>query len=197
MDLKIKLDERISKWALLKHPFYQAWEKGELPVDALRTYAREYGAFIRQMPTGWETLNDAETADEEREHTALWQDFAAGLNTEIGQAELPAAVTLVEKSSELFASPATALGALYAFEAQQPETAKTKLAGLRKHYSLPVGVEPYFEQHSANEHEAAKLLTSISALSAEDQAIALEACEQMSTALWNALTDIYYTHGQM
>lgn len=197
MDLKNKLNELISKWALLKHPFYQAWEKGELPVDALRTYAREYGAFIRQMPAGWETLNDTETANEEREHTALWQNFASGLNTSIGEAQLPAAVTLVETSANLFASPATALGALYAFEVQQPETAKTKLVGLRKHYSLPVTVEPYFEQHSANEHEAAKLLADISTLSAEDQAIALEACEQMSAALWNALTDIYDTHVKM
>jgi pyrroloquinoline-quinone synthase len=197
MDLKNKLNERISKSALLKHPFYQAWEKGELPVDALRTYAREYGAFIRLMPAGWETLNDTETANEEREHTALWEDFAAGLNTQIAQAELPAAVALVEKSGKLFASPATALGALYAFEAQQPETAKTKLAGLRKHYGLPISAEPYFEQHSANEHEAGKLLESISALSSEDQAIALEACEQMSVALWNALTDIYDTHVKM
>ncbi len=197
MDLKNKLDARISKWALLKHPFYQAWEMGDLPVDALRTYAREYGAFIRQMPAGWETLNDTETANEEREHTALWQDFAAGLNTEISEAGLPAAVALVEKSGKLFTSQATALGALYAFEAQQPETAKTKLAGLRKHYSLPITAEPYFKQHSANEHEAAKLLESISALSPEDQAVALEACEQMSAALWDALTDIYDTHVKM
>ncbi|MEX1071282.1 MAG: iron-containing redox enzyme family protein [Anaerolineales bacterium] len=197
MDLKNKLNERISKWALLQHPLYQAWEKGELPVEALQTYAREYGAFIRLMPAGWESLRDNETANEEREHAALWRDFAAGLNTEISDAKLPAVAALVEISAKLFAGPATALGALYAFEAQQPETAKTKLAGLRKHYSLPASVEPYFEKHSANEHEAAKLLDRILVLTAEDQAIALEACEQMSAALWNALTDIYDTHVKM
>lgn len=197
MDLKNQFDGRIAGKALLQHPFYKAWEAGELPVDALRTYAREYGAFIRSMPVGWETLNDNETANEEREHAELWQDFAEGLETQIGTAELPGTAALVAASGKLFARRATALGALYAFEAQQPATAKSKLEGLRKHYSLPVSTEPYFEVHSANEHEAAKLLDQISSLSAADQAEALAACEQMSAALWDALTDIYDTHCKM
>jgi pyrroloquinoline-quinone synthase len=194
MDLKNQLNERISRKALLQHPFYQAWEAGELPLEALQTYAREYGAFIRLMPQGWTTLADGETAQEEQEHAELWQDFAAGLQTEIAAAQLPAVAELVKSSEALFSQPTTALGALYAFEAQQPETAKSKLEGLRKHYSLPVSVEPYFEQHSNNQHEAAKLLERINALPASEQAIALEACEQMSAALWNALSDIHNTH---
>ncbi|UYN89548.1 MAG: iron-containing redox enzyme family protein [Anaerolineales bacterium] len=197
MTLQEQLNQRIEKKALLKHPFYQAWESGELPVDALRTYAREYGAFIATMPAGWETLNDAETAQEEREHAELWQDFAAGLETEVGAAELPAVSKLVADSAALFAKPATALGALYAFEAQQPDTAKSKLDGLRAHYSLPANTEPYFEVHSANHHEAAKLLTAINGLNSEEQAEALAACEQMSAALWDALTDIYDKHCAM
>lgn len=197
MELKAQLNERIEKHALLKHPFYQAWEAGQLPVDALRSYAREYGAFIATMPKGWETLNDAETAAEEREHAELWQHFADGLQTRIGVAELPAVASLVETSAALFAQPETALGALYAFEAQQPATAKSKLTGLRAHYSLPASVEPYFEVHSANEHEAAKLLAAMGGLNAKQQATALEACEQMSAALWDALTDIYNKHCSM
>jgi pyrroloquinoline-quinone synthase len=197
MDLQTQLNQRIEKHALLKHPFYQAWESGELPVDALRTYAREYGAFIATMPKGWETLSDAETAGEEREHAELWQSFAAGLSTQIGSAELPAVSKLVETSAALFAQPETALGALYAFEQQQPATAKSKLDGLRTHYSLPASVEPYFEVHSANEHEAAKLLAAMGGLTVEQQAAALEACEQMSVALWDALTDIYNKHCSM
>jgi pyrroloquinoline-quinone synthase len=197
MNLQTELNERIGQKALLKHPFYQAWESGELPVDALRTYAREYGAFIATMPQGWETLKDAETAREEREHAELWQDFAAGLQTEIGAAELPAVGKLVSTAEALFANPHTALGALYAFETQQPATAKSKLDGLRAHYSLPTSVEPYFEVHSNNEHEAVKLLAAMAGLTAEQQAAALDACEQMSAALWDALTDIYNKHCTM
>ncbi len=197
MELKSELSQRIAPKALLQHPFYKAWEAGELPLAALRSYAREYGAFIRNMPVGWETLNDTETANEERQHASLWQDFAEGLDTQIGAAELPGVAALVAASTKLFAKRASALGALYAFGAQQPATAKSKLDGLRKYYSLPVSAEHYFEAHSANEHEAAKLLAQIAALSPAQQGEALAACEQMSAALWDALTDIYKTHCKM
>ena len=194
MTIKSKLDARIQAWALLKHPFYQAWEAGELPLEALQAYAREYGAFIRLMPVGWKTLGDAETEQEEIEHIELWQDFASGLGTQIADAELPAVKDLVASTEEAFAAKASALGALYAFEAQQPETAKSKLEGLKAHYDLPQKVEPYFEEHSHNEHEAVKLIKQLSGLSEDEQTRAMDACERMSKALWDALTDIHDTY---
>jgi pyrroloquinoline-quinone synthase len=196
MLLKNELDERVQRWALLRHPFYQAWESGNLPVDALRTYAREYGAFIGQLPSGWSLLLDEGTAQEEREHAALWSEFASGLDTNVGEPELPAVNALVATANNLFSRLETALGALYAFEVQQPETAKTKLDGLRKHYNLPNLTEAYFQVHTANQHEAAKLLAHISMLQPSDRDLALDACEQMSQALWDALTDIYNKHCQ-
>lgn len=194
MDLKKELDDRIQPWKLLKHPFYQAWESGKLPVEALQTYAREYGAFIGQLPSGWALLLDEGTAQEEREHAALWHEFAVGLDTDVSNPGLPAVAELVKKADGLFSRLETALGALYAFEVQQPETAKTKLEGLRKHYDLPDLAEAYFEVHSANDHEAAKLLAQIAMLHPGDREAAFAACEQMSEALWNALTDIYDRH---
>jgi pyrroloquinoline quinone (PQQ) biosynthesis protein C len=80
---------------------------------------------------------------------------------------------------------------MYAFEVQQPETAKSKLDGLRTHYSLPSTAEPYFEVHSANWHESQKILTSLEKLPVVDQTKARQACERMSETLWNALTGIY------
>ena len=191
MDYKKALDSRISKFNLLKHPFYQAWSAGELPVEALKCYAREYGSFISTIPKGWETLNDAETAEEETEHIEMWEDFADGLNTEITDAQIPQVKTLLNTAENLFSKRDTALGALYAFEAQQPDTAKSKLAGLKAFYQLPEKVEPYFETHSHNEHEAEKLLERIDALSSDAQEVVVQSCEQMSNALWDALTGIH------
>lgn len=191
MDYKQALDSKITKYNLLNHPFYQAWSAGELPVEALKSYAREYGAFISTLPKGWETLNDAETAEEETEHIELWEDFADGLDTEISDAQIPEVKTLLNTAETLFSNNETALGALYAFEAQQPETAKSKLAGLKTFYQLPEKVEPYFETHSHNEHEAEKILERIGTLSSDAQDSAIQACEQMSSALWDALTGIY------
>lgn len=191
MDFKQTLDNKISAYNLLDHPFYEAWSAGELPVEVLRTYAREYGAFIATIPNGWETINDAEIAAEETEHIHMWADFANGLDTVVSKAEIPQVKALLQTADELFSEPATALGALYAFEAQQPATAQSKLAGLQAFYQLPKTVEPYFETHSHNEHEAEKLLARIGALPSESHATVVQACEQMSAALWNALTGIH------
>ena len=191
MDFKQALNSKIADHNLLNHPFYQAWSTGELPRNALRSYAREYGAFISTVPDGWEAVGDAETAAEEIEHIDLWTDFATGLDTTISEAEIPQVKTLVDTANELFSERATALGALYAFEAQQPATAQSKLAGLKAFYQLPETVEPYFETHSHNDHEAEMLLARIAELPTESHATVIHACEQMSLALWHALTGIY------
>ncbi len=190
MTIKEQLDAIVERWNLLNHPFYQAWSAGTLPVESLRDYACEYGAFICELPAGWRVQNDVDTAHEEEEHIELWAQFATALGTTIGEAGRPAVRQLVMTARELFAEPATALGALYAFEAQQPATARSKLDGLIRHYDLPDGVRPYFEVHAANHHEAEKILERLNRLSPEAQARALTACEQMARALWNALTDL-------
>ncbi len=191
IDIKQQLDRKIADYNLLNHPFYQAWSAGELSVEALRCYAREYGAFVATLPTGWETLDDAETAEEETEHIDMWADFARGLDTVVAEAQIPQVKTLMHAADELFSQPVTALGALYAFEAQQPATAQSKLDGLKTFYQLPETVEPYFETHAHNEHEAEKLLARIGTLPSEDHTTIVQACEQMSIALWDALSGIH------
>ncbi len=191
MDVKDRLAKVIKKWNLLAHPFYQAWSAGSLPVEALQVYAREYSTFIESLPLAWETLGDAETAREEREHVELWTDFATALGTTCGAPAIQESAVLAKTAGMLFADPFSALGALYAFEVQQPETAESKLRGLKAWYHLPASSEKYFEAHAVNWHEAAKILAGIQALSPAGQKQAMAACDQMSQALWNALSGIY------
>lgn len=192
MSTKEALDLIIARRNLLEHPFYQAWSAGTLPVDALRTYAREYGAFIGVLPQAWESLKDPETAQEEREHAELWDDFAAALDTRVSlSAAVPEVQALVATAARLFRDPSSAAGALYAFEVQQPATARSKLDGLITYYHLPQAAEPYFKIHAHNEHEARKLLARIEAFSPEDQARSVQSCAEMAQSLWNALTGIY------
>jgi pyrroloquinoline-quinone synthase len=191
MTTQQNLDSILEKWDLLKHPFYQAWSAGTLPVDALKVYAAEYGAFINILAEGWKTLDDPETAQEEKEHAELWEQFAGALETNVGSPKIDQTIALVSTAKELFSSQAGALGAMYAFEAQQPATATSKLDGLKTHYSLPSGVEPYFEVHATNWHESKKILAALETLSTEEQNQANEACERMAAALWNTLTGIH------
>lgn len=191
MTLKTKLDNAIGDLALLNSRFYQAWNEGELPRAALAQYASEYGRFIQMLPAGWETLSDVETAEEEHEHAELWDRFAAALDTRVSNQDSTQVAGLIGTAERLFSKSNTALGAMYAFEVQQPETSVSKLEGLRQFYPVPAEAEEYFQVHSANHHESEKLLARMSSLSETDQAEAVDACREMSLALWNALDAIY------
>lgn len=186
----------IAPYRLLNHPFYQAWSAGTLPRAALDLYAREYGSFIGTISKGWVTLGDEETAHEEEEHAELWEVFAKALGTSVGPVVTKEVETLLSVSSELFASEEGALGALYAFEVQQPETASSKLAGLRAFYPVSNEAEKYFDEHSRNHHEARKLEARIAMLSAEKQERARNACALMGKALWDGLTGIHGETGK-
>src|SRR5262245_10143629 len=49
-DFLTRLDETISRRALLSHPFYQLWNRGELSMEALREYVKQYYAHVRVFP---------------------------------------------------------------------------------------------------------------------------------------------------
>jgi pyrroloquinoline-quinone synthase len=185
------LDEIIDEKCLLKHPFYQAWNEGALRVEDIALYATQYGEFIDRIADGWEAAGDSAVAAEEREHSALWTDFASGLHA-IRPAErrLPEIEELVTLSNDMFHTRPQALGALYAFEQQQPRTAQSKLEGLRRHYSLPAASEVYFDVHKSDEDEPRWLAEQMELLPAEDFHLAEDACRRMSAALWRALDGV-------
>ena len=191
------MNSSIKSFDLLEHAFYRAWSEGTLPTETLAKYAREYGAFIRSLPSGWRTLGDESYAKIEEAHAALWDGFAGALGTSVGEApEVNEVRTLVTVAKEAFASgEAATIGALYAFEVQQPATAASKLEGLKTHYAtLPKAVQPYFKAHENDVEERDMLEAMIEKLPADQQAIAKASCARMSEALWNALTGIHGEH---
>ena len=46
-----ELESRISKYDLLRHPFYQAWSEGKLTLEDLREYAGDYYHHVAAFPT--------------------------------------------------------------------------------------------------------------------------------------------------
>src|ERR1700749_3038635 len=93
-----RFEERVAPYDLLKHPFYQAWSKGELTREDLREYAGEYWHHVSAFPTYLSalhsrlpdgelrrevlrTLAEGEGTDSAagRAHSDLWMDFAAGM----------------------------------------------------------------------------------------------------------------------
>jgi pyrroloquinoline-quinone synthase len=188
-----EFDAVVAKHSLLKHPFYVAWSMGTLPVAALKGYASEYGAFIATISQGWRAAGEQEIAGIEDGHSRVWeQSFAASLNTSVAAPQVPEVVDLVALAGEMFGEYATALGALYAFEVQQPFTAQSKLKGLGEHYAqLPERCADYFRMHAADYDEPALLSAKIDALNPGERQRALEACERMSQALYQSLSGIH------
>jgi len=192
------LDAIIEERCLLKHPFYQAWNMGTLSHDDLAVYATQYGEFIDRIASGWEVAGDPEVAAEEREHAVLWTDFATGLNAPRPAASRLAEVeALVRTANTMFTNRPQALGALYAFEHQQPATAKSKLEGLRRHYNLSPDAEVYFDIHQDDEEEPRWLAQQMETLSDAEFALSTHACEQMANALWRALDGVMLEIGKV
>jgi len=178
------------QYNLLQHPFYLAWNEGRLTKEQMAVYAGEYGSFIQLISEGWETAGEPAIAKEEEEHYVLWKNFAASLNTKGTEAGIKEVNELVNSVQNSFGSYAGALGALYAFEAQQPATASSKLEGLKKNYSSWQADETYFDIHQADFAEPALLEEKINSLSKEDKLVAALACEETCSLLWNALSGI-------
>lgn len=190
MELKQRLDDILARWDLLEHPFYRAWRAGELPVESLQSYASEYGAFVRQLPVAWAAVGQEETVQEEHEHARLWDSFAACLETSVVEPAQLETKDLLKSFANASQGEATALGALYAFEAQQPQTTADKLDGLRLHYDVASAGETYFEVHANDQHEAVWLLDRMAELPPVEQDQAVEACEETAERLWDALSGV-------
>ena len=178
------------QYNLLQHPFYLAWNEGRLTKEQMAVYAGEYGSFIRLISDGWQAVGERAIAQEEEEHYVLWKNFAESLETKNTGAGVKEVDELVNSANNSFKSYPGALGALYAFEAQQPATASSKLEGLKKHYSSWQADETYFTIHQADFEEPALLEEKINSLSKEEKLVAALACEETCGLLWNALTGI-------
>jgi pyrroloquinoline-quinone synthase len=152
----MQLDVAIAERNLLKHPFYQDWQAGTLSRARLQLYAVQYYLHVEAFPAHLEELADrskgalralilenlADEQDPAAPHPKLWRDFAAavGISEETlwTIAPLPGIGRLVETYRQICRerSLAEAVAALYAYEAQVPEIATTKIDGLRRHYGV-------------------------------------------------------------
>ncbi len=139
------------KFRLLEHPFYQAWTMGEVTTQQLSVYHKSYADFIEMMPKYWDKINKAfgsegdlaeKIVNEEFEHIALWNKWSDKLPT---SNEYPSMADIMDAMNTM--SPSELLGAIQAFEIQQPEVAKTKKEGLLKWYGFNEAETTYFDEH--------------------------------------------------
>jgi pyrroloquinoline-quinone synthase len=155
-ELLAKIDAAIAEKNLLKHPFYQDWQAGKLSRESLQLYAAQYYRHVEAFPKHLRVLaartegpireivleNLAEEENPSRPHPQLWTDFAETLGVREEDISccpvLPGTQVVVETFREIVGdrSVPEAVAALYAYEAQVPEIATTKIDGLKKFYGI-------------------------------------------------------------
>ena len=210
------LNQKLDQYHLLKHPFYVAWNNGELTQEILQDYAEQYYQHIKAFPRYisathslcediekrkilLENLSDEE--DFSKDHPLLWKQFAQAVGSDTNAIETISSEVFTKELIENFfhlcrSSYAEGLGALYAYERQVPEIADTKIEGLKKFYNVDSkeGLE-YFTVHMEADVEHREQSASLMIqLSKDEQLLAEEAGMSTVKHLWNFLTGLCVKH---
>jgi pyrroloquinoline-quinone synthase len=209
----VELNKQLDQKHLLSHPFYKHyWNEGKLTKEYLGFYATQYfhhvDAFPRYLSATHancdhlpsrqillDNLVDEEKGDEN--HPELWLRFAEAVGQtrdSVKYADLLAETkALVDTFMELAKSSyAEGLGALYTYERQVPEVAKSKIKGLKEFYGIDAPEDiKFFDVHiEADEWHSQETAALMEALSDEEKVLASTAANKAADALWNFLTGI-------
>ena len=215
MTVSTAIDAKVAERAMLKHPFYQAWTEGRLPLDTLRAYARQYFHHVEAFPRAVSAVHSAcedrdgrrmlaeNLAEEEgieagkQDHATLWMMFACGLGENkaaVREQELnPETEALIDTFRKLSRrSYASGLGALYAYESQFPGVASAKIEGLVERYGIDAEETLRFfrvhESADVGHGNVCRLL--LDRLPEDERKEAIGAGEELAGALWNFLSGV-------
>src|SRR5690242_18604123 len=77
------IDSKVAERAMLKHPFYQAWTEGRLPLETLRAYARQYFHHVEAFPRAVSAVHSA--CDDRDGRRMLAENLAEGEGLDAGK----------------------------------------------------------------------------------------------------------------
>ncbi len=199
-----RIDKEIEARSVLKHPFYQAWSNGQLSLDALRGYAKEYYYLVKHIPAIVESIASSNSSKdiqtnlkEEKEHVALWVRFANSLDISKDELEAYEPSSKVKDAVDMLLKLAggymQGVAAMYAYEAELPKISSTKLEGLIKYYNLSSeDATEYHKVHSIVDVRHAAVWRSILREAREDEAESIYNAAVSSLIAQNLLLDGVY-----
>ena len=215
MTVSTAIDSKVAERAMLKHPFYQAWTEGRLPLDTLRDYARQYFHHVEAFPRAVSAVHSAcedregrrmlaeNLAEEEgleagkQDHATLWLMFAYGLGEDEAAVRSQALNSETQALIDTFRrlsrrSYASGLGALYAYESQFPGVASAKIEGLVERYGISdEETLRFFRVHeSADVEHSSVCRRLLDRLPEGERDEAIGAGEELAGALWNFLSGV-------
>ena len=202
MHLWDRIDELAKRHDVLRHPFYVRWSEGTLTRNDLACYAGQYrhaviavadaaASAARAPDAGADAPALAAHAAEERDHVALWDEFArtVGGSTDAEPTEETRACVAAWTGDESRPLLET-LAALYAIESAQPAIAETKQAGLTRHYGIPPAEYFAVHAHLDVEHasQARELITK--RIDAADEDALVASAKDALEANWSLLDGV-------
>lgn len=207
------LDGLIEQHHLLKHPFYRAWSDGCLPNESLQVYAQQYYHHVRAFPENLKQLsaraddklaelveeNIFEELHQATPHSILWRQFAQSLGVSDSALDsarpFPGIAALLDTYDEVSSqgTAAQAVACFYAYEAQVPEIATQKIAGLKRYYGIsePRALEYFTVHEKADLRHRAAWRNWLANEKGADSFGVLCAAERSLKALWGALDAVY------
>jgi pyrroloquinoline-quinone synthase len=210
METSKRLRDVLSEHSLLDHPYYRAWNQGTLSKKTLRDYAVQYFAQVDAFPRFVSTVHSRcpnidvrkvllqNLLDEELhgpDHPELWLRFADALGASREEVRrtnpLPETRATVETLFALAQGDwRDGLCALYAYEAQVPDIARTKLDGLKRLYGMTdERALSFFQAHLTYDVEHSRAVAKLVDAHAEP-AQAERATRTAAVALWGFLDGV-------
>jgi len=205
-ELKQDMDAK----SLLKHPFYQMWNDGTLPREALVEYAKQYYHFTEHFPRFVAGIYSNCTDVEQRKvllqnlieeeigdyndvnpHAEQWMKFAEVMGA---PRESVLNCTLLPETKEFLATFEeltkkdfhSGVAAVLSYEWQVSPIAKTKKEGLCNHFGLTSGME-FFDTHMIADIRHSQVWRNILSQGAINEAEVREAFNKGLQAQWKFL----------
>jgi len=195
MKFCLTLNNLLEELHLLKHTFYQSWNEGTLTLDTLKIYAKEYYHHVAAFPRYISQIHSFCPDISDRQ--VLLENLIDEEKGENNHPELSTTKELVEGYFELVKTDyATGLGALYAYERQTPEVSKSKIDGLKKHYSVcdEKTLEFFSIHQTADEWHTEELIGLIDRLSKSEQEKVAHGAMKGARLLWSFLDGMAECH---
>ncbi len=159
------IDREVERRSLLKHPFYQMWSRGELELDHLSGYSKEYFQLVKAVPELVKNIelragkeepqrkDISKNVSEETDHIQLWVRFASSLGiseSELvrhrGSSKTREAVAELRRLSKM--SFEESVASMYAYESSLPKISHSKTKGLKQFYGMDsIDATIYFDTH--------------------------------------------------
>jgi pyrroloquinoline-quinone synthase len=197
-----RLDDVAERHNVLRHPFYLRWSEGTLTREELARYSGQYRHAVLALADAAASAARSPEADgdgpalarhaaEERDHIAMWDEFALAVGGRIDDAP----TNETRHCASVWAGDDTrpllhTLTAMYAIESAQPAISATKRAGLANHYGISDAT--YFSVHEqldvAHAAEARELIDR--RLDGADEDALVAAAREALEANWSLLDGV-------